>query len=332
VACAAHQEALEAVARDPAVTDFVLYLDQERNASRHTVDAYRSDLAQFARSAWPEARPPYRWETADPFAARRFLVEVQKTGRAPATTGRKLSSLRAFYRFLEREDRVARNPFAGLRAPKRGRNLPDILSVAEVERLLRAPLAAYRRSAQAPRAATGRNAAWRAYAAARDTAILEALYSSGARVSELAGLDEGRVDLLSGIVTVLGKGKKTRLCPLGGPACSALRTALEQAHALWPARATRRREPVFRNRTGGRLTTRSIERIVKQALRDAGLNPCLSPHTLRHAFATHMLDAGADLRSVQELLGHASLSTTQIYTHVTVERLRKVYADAHPRA
>jgi integrase/recombinase XerC len=332
VAHTAHQGTLETVAHDPAVTDFVLYLEQERNASRHTVDAYRRDLAQFARRTWPEARPPIRWEKADTFAARRFLVEVQKSGHAPATTGRKLSSLRAFYRFLEREDRVTQNPFAGLRAPKRGRDLPEILSVAEVERLLRAPRAAYERAAKTEKTAEHRTAAWRAYAAARDTAILETLYSSGARISELAGLDEGRLDLLSGMVTVLGKGKKTRLCPLGGPACRALRAALDQAHDLWPAQRARRRDPVFRNRNGGRLTTRSIERIFKRALRGAGLDPALSPHTLRHAFATHMLDAGADLRSVQELLGHASLSTTQIYTHVTVERLRKVYADAHPRA
>ena len=322
----------DALRVDPAVTEFATYLEQERNASRHTLDAYLRDIAQFARFTWPEGKPPYAWGAPDRFAARRFLVEFQKTGRTPATTGRKLASLRSFYRFMEREERVTINPFAGLRAPKRGRNLPEILSVAEVERLLQAPWQAYERSRRKDAGTEKRDDAMRVYAARRDAAILEVLYSSGARISEVTGLDEGRVDLLSGMITVLGKGKKTRLCPLGGPACRAVREVLECSRALWPSTGSRRAQPVFRNLKGARLTTRSIERIFKAVLRDAGLNPALSPHTLRHSFATHMLDAGADLRSVQELLGHASLSTTQIYTHVTVERLRKVYEDAHPRA
>jgi integrase/recombinase XerC len=162
---------------------------------------------------------------------------------------------------------------------------------------------------------------------------METLYSTGARVSEVAKVAEGDVDLISGCVKVYGKGRKERLCPLGGPACRAIRSVMRKAEEIWTQeKAVDRRRRVFRNLKGGSLTARSIERHLKKYLIEAALPASVSPHAFRHSFATHMLDAGADLRSVQELLGHASLSTTQIYTHVSVERLRKVYDEAHPRA
>jgi len=316
---------------DPAVAHFVRYLTHERNASRHTLEAYALDIAQFAAFTWGDAaRPPFAWAGADRFAARRFLVEFQKAGMEPSTTGRKLASLRSFYRFLEREDYVEQNPFAGLRAPRRPRRLPGILTKEEAVRLIEAPERIARREAargdRPPE--TGRE-----YALLRDRAILETLYSTGARVAEIAALREGDVDLLASVVKVRGKGKKERICPLGAPAFRALREVLRKADEIWPAGGGRREaRPVFRNLRGGAITARSFERGMKAYLAEAGLDAGLSPHALRHSFATHMLDAGADLRSVQELLGHASLSTTQIYTHVTVERLKRVYEEAHPRA
>lgn len=318
-------------AADACVRHFEAYLTDEKNASRHTLENYLRDIRQFSRMLWGE-HPPQRapWDGVDRFAARRFLVLFQKAGCRATTTARKLASLRSFYRFLEREGYAASNPFAGVRAPRRARSLPEVLSVAEVERLLCAPERVLRESGA--RAGTPR--AERVFAAYRDAAILEVLYSTGARVSEAAGLNVRDADLLSGVAVVRGKGKKERLCPLGGPACRALREMLRRSpgREAGASAGGGQGEPLFRNRNGGRLTTRSIERIFKRYLPAAGLRASVSPHALRHSFATHMLNAGADLRSVQELLGHASLSTTQIYTHVSVERLRAVYEESHPRA
>ena len=319
------------VAADHYVRDFCHYLTNERNASRHTVAGYLLDLGQFVGLIWgAEAKIPFAWKDADRFAARRFLVQFQKAGMKPATTGRKLASLRSFYKYLEREDVVETNPFGGLRAPKKARTLPNVLSVEETARLLDAPDKLLKReAAELDTAARG----FREYAAWRDAAILETLYSTGARVSEIVGASEGDVDFLSGIVKVRGKGKKERLCPLGGPACRALRRMLTRGQALWPDTSSKKRaSPVFRNLDGGRITPRSVERLLKKHLVEANLNSEFSPHALRHSFATHLLDAGADLRSVQELLGHSSLSTTQIYTHVSVEHLKRVYEESHPRA
>ncbi|MBN1268287.1 MAG: tyrosine recombinase XerC [Kiritimatiellae bacterium] len=317
--------------RDPDATQFVRYLEGERNASVHTVNNYLGDLRQFALFTWGAgARPPFRWAELDRFAARKFLVHLQKEGRSPSTTGRKLSGLRSFFRFLLREERVKTNPFSGLLLPKRHRYLPDVLSVAEVCRLLEAPAKC---AASQPGSKDRGGRAWQEYVEARDAAILEVLYSTGMRVSELVGLDEAQADYLSGVVKVRGKGKKERLCPLGGPATRALRKSVEKRRLFWTALGSRGRPPaLFLSRKGGRLTARSIERMVKKYAAFAGLKPGLSPHVLRHSFATHMLDNGADLRSVQELLGHSSLSTTQIYTHVSVERLKEVYEQTHPRA
>lgn len=321
-----------APADDPCVSQFMAHLEHERNASAHTIASYLLDIVQFARNRWGEdAFPPFAWGSADRFAGRKFLVESQKAGKTASTTSRKLSSLRTFYKFLEREGHVHVNPFTGLKGPKRPRTLPHFLSVAETVRLLDAPLAVWQQ-AEKPSGGTERRLA--EYVARRDAALLEVLYSTGGRVSEVAGLQDGAVDLLSGVVQVRGKGKKERLCALGRPACKAVKAALELRNALWPEieRRPRGEKPVFVNVRGTRLTTRSIERLLKRYLAAAGLNHELTPHALRHSFATHLLDAGADLRSVQELLGHASLSTTQIYTHVTVQKLREVYQEAHPRA
>ncbi|MBI2437777.1 MAG: tyrosine recombinase [Lentisphaerae bacterium] len=371
---------------DPCIQHFARYLEGERNASVHTISSYLIDLEQFVRTQWgAEAKPPYAWAEVDKFAARKFIVNCQKLEAAATTVNRKLSSLRSFFKFLSREEHVARNPFAGIISPKRGKPLPKVLTVQEVTRLLAAPrqvaaevcqpeaspkatrALAERGQALAVSAATARRSAgglWRDYVVFRDTAILEILYSTGMRVNELVSMQESDIDLLAGIVKVRGKGKKERLCPLGRPAVSALQEALKKRAELTgickrfgrpraaPARNAspsvaggpeRNAEggrhatpagasPVFMGHTGGRLTTRSVERLMKRYLIEANLDPHLSPHALRHSFATHLLDAGADLRSVQELLGHASLSTTQIYTHITVERLKQVYNEAHPRA
>ncbi len=321
----------EQVAADVPVRRFLQYLEDERGASPHTRRAYFRDLVGFVRDQWGDApATPLPWGTVDRLACRAFLAASQKNGAQSATTARRLSAIRSFYRFLEREAITANNPFGGLPAPKRKRNLPDVLSIPEIERLLKAPAALLDRittSHSAPPAPERR------YPSVRDTAILETLYSTGARVSELVAMTDADLDLLSGVVIVRGKGRKVRQCALGRPACTALRAALAARDALWPRPPeARRSRPLFCNLRGGALTSRSVERLMKSHLAEAGLNPNFSPHALRHSFATHLLDAGADLRSVQELLGHAHLSATQIYTHVSVERLREVYDKAHPLA
>lgn len=310
---------------DPALEQFLRYLEGEKNASPHTISNYLMDIRQFILQQWGEqARPPFAWREIDRFAGRRFLAGFQKSGSTPATTRRKLSAMRSFFRFLVREERVKVNPFAGLALPRRERKLPSVFSIDEVGRLLAAPLAERE---------GGRTTPFSACARLRDASILELIYSTGMRLSEATGLREEQVDLLSGLVRVRGKGRKERMCPLGRPALRALRAYLEARDAfLATVGRARRQAPVFINKSGGPLTPRSVERMMKTHLRAAGLNAAKSPHALRHSFATHLLDAGADLRSVQELLGHASLSTTQIYTHVSIERLKDVYERAHPRA
>jgi len=317
--------------QDPALAQFVRYLEGERNASEHTISSYLVDIRQFIALTWGEqAQPPFAWKNVDRFAARKFLVHFQKHDYSPSTTGRKLSSLRSFYKFMLREESVRLNPFSGLALPKKHKRLPKVLTADEVGRLLDAPAEIVKKaSGEMP----ARKKAWCRYAAERDAAILELLYSTGMRIGELAQLYDRDIDLLSGVVKVRGKGKKERMCPLGNPACRALRKAMDARDVILSIVG---KEAVgiglFLNKNGGRLTSRSIERMMKKYLLHAELNPEMSPHALRHSFATHLLDAGADLRSVQELLGHASLSTTQIYTHVSVERLKKVYEQAHPRA
>ena len=315
---------------DPCIEHFVQYLEGEKNASEHTISNYLVDIRQYCEIVWgADAKPPYKWKEADRFAARKFLVFFQKLELSPATTGRKLSALRSYYKFLLREEYVEQNPFSGLNLPKKGNYLPQILSVAEVGKLLDAPA----RLTEQQQSTNPKQQLWRDYMVARDSAILELLYSTGMRINELVKLPEESIDLLSGVARVRGKGKKERLCPLGSPATRAMMKNLELRENILILEGKRdARSPVFLNKNGGPISARSIERMMKKYVLFCGLNAELTPHSLRHSFATHLLDAGADLRSVQELLGHASLSTTQIYTHVSVERLKEVYQLAHPRA
>ncbi len=322
------------ILKDPLVSRFVRYLQVERNASEHTVANYLMDIRQFCVQTWgADAKPPFPWKSPDRFSARRFLASFQKAGRAPTTTRRKMSSLRSFYRFLMREEAVKNNPFVGLQQPRIRRRLPKVLSREEVLRLLEAPRRMQEQERKAPPKGRGdKRSAFAGYAVCRDTAILELLYSTGIRLAELCTLTEARLDLLSGVVLVRGKGKKERICPIGGPAIAAVREAQAARRRVAAQLGKSAATVLFMNKNGGPLTPRSVERLLKKYLEAAGLNPALTPHVMRHSFATHLLDAGADLRSVQELLGHASLSTTQIYTHISIERLKEEYQKAHPKA
>ncbi len=319
-----------AVATDPWVARFLAHLGAERNLSNHTVSGYLQDIGQFVAFVWahkPELRA-YDWGSPDRMRARQFLVAFHRAGCAPATTRRKLAALRTFFRFLIREGLLGKNPFSGLRGPRMARALPVVLNEGQVQTLLAAPV----RDLEICRTHTAGGLPPEAvYARLRDAALLEVLYSTGARVAEVAGLRLDRIDLTAGVARVRGKGRKERLCALGRPARAALGRALDAAERLWP-RVAARDGVLFRNLQGAVLTPRSIERNLKHWLTVAGLPDTITPHKLRHSFATHLLNAGADLRSVQELLGHSSLSTTQIYTHVSIERLKEVYRKAHPRA
>ena len=314
---------------DPDITAFVRYLEGEKDASAHTVDNYRIDIRQFCEEQWGEgATAPFAWKMVERLDARRFLIAFQKMDMAPATTARKLSALRSFFHFMVREKRVEKNPFKGLSAPRRGRALPKVLSAEEAVQLLEAPekmVGVLKNDSVIRRA-------WKQYAGVRDRAILELLYSTGMRVHELVELRESQLDLLGGAARVRGKGKKERLCPLGSYALEALRVAMEARGSVAVEQVWKvlERLPLFLNRQGGALSVRSVERMMKKYVVACGLNPELTPHSLRHSFATHMLNEGAELRAVQELLGHASLSTTQIYTHISIERLKEVYERAHP--
>ncbi len=283
------------------VDEFLTHLHVERNASPLTIRNYSADIAGFA--AWFSEKTKGRcdWTRIDPFHLRGYLVHLTERHFDRATIHLKMSALRSFYKWLVRDERVKQNPLVGLTLPKKARKLPRFLTIQQIEALLNAP------------------------DNVRDKAILEVLYSAGLRIHEVAGLNDDDLDVLGEVVRVRGKGKKERLAPLGGPAIEAVQKYLE-------LRQRSARGPLFVNRFGTRLTARSMQRMLKKYLLAVGLDPSLTPHKLRHSFATHMLDAGADLRSVQELLGHANLSTTQIYTHVTPERLKKVYEKAHPRA
>ena len=262
-------------ADDAEVVRFVTFLRAERNASDHTVAGYVQDIGQFAAFVWPDAgvKPPFVWGMPTRDLARDFLVAFHRAGWAPSTTRRKLSSLRAFYRFLEREEIVPTNPFAGLRGPRLGRRLPSVLGVKEVEALLAAPLAAL----EATRARHGTVTPVAEYAALRDAAVFETLYSTGCRISEIAALRWGDIRFDQGTTIVEGKGRKQRLCVLGGPACRALQALREQAGLLWSG-ADADNAPLFLNAKGGALTPRSIERQMKKWLTAAGLPPDITPH------------------------------------------------------
>jgi len=293
---------------DEAVERFTGYLRTVRNLSRHSVAAYGTDLLQL--SQFLEERGASDPAKVSHLDLRAWLGTMREAGRSRATVARKLAAARSLYRWLRREGLVDADPAAALRTPKRERLLPRFLSKEEMERLLAAP-------------------AGEGIPEVRDRAILEFLYSSGVRVSELSALDEADLDLRSGVARVMGKGRRERLAGLGRFAVESIRAYLAAKRRV---PAARRGGALFENKDGGRLTTRGIQRVVAKRLAQAGLDPRISPHKIRHSFATHLLDAGADLRSVQELLGHKNLASTQVYTHVTAGRLREVYDRAHPRA
>ncbi len=315
---------------DKQIKRYMRYLEAEKDVSDHTLYHYRSDIRQFAAMIFGDRRPPFPWDSVDRYDARRFLIHFQRLECAPTTTARKASSLRSFYRFLVRENVVRDNPFAGVALPRRDHRLPKVLSVDEVKSLLESPLT----SDDQAKTGGGASSVFLQYAPIRDAAIFEVLYSTGMRIQELVSLKEAQIDFLSGIIKVWGKGKKERLCPMGNPASLALQRALGARVEVWAPLGGRPKGPpaLFLNKYGGPITARSIERIMKKYLQRCNLAAHFSPHALRHSFATHLLDAGADLRCVQELLGHSSLSTTQIYTHISVERLKEVYEQSHPRA
>jgi integrase/recombinase XerC len=288
---------------------FLRRLEQERNYSPHTLRAYRKDLEEFVAFLGVGAAG---LPAVTRVQLRSFLAHLHSRRLGKQTIMRKLAALRSFYRFLCREGKARTNPMLGLRTPRREKRLPNVLSVEQVARLMET--------------ASGNDAA-----ALRDRAILETLYSSGIRVGELVSLKVSDVDFSAEVVTVMGKRRKERVCPLGSYALKALEAWLAQ-RGIPVVRAPQCREPLFLNLRGTRLTDRSVARMLSRRLAEANLSARASPHTLRHSFATHLLDRGADLRSVQELLGHASLSSTQIYTHLSAERLKQVYDKAHPRA
>ena len=320
-------EPAQRLARDPLVASFLQHLRAERNASEHTIAAYYGDLVQFAAMVWPQQETcPWPGVTSDD--GRSFLIALREAGLARTTINRKLSSLRSFFRYLIREEHVPGNPLAGIASLKAPRRLPIVLSENEVAQLLAAPAQYWGRQGAEGTDDDGR---FHDFAAARDIAILEVIYSGGLRISEALGLDLADIDFLGHSFRVRGKGKKERLCMLGRPAAGSLRDYLAQRQRVG-LRGRRDPGPLFLNHEGDRLSARSVQRFFKRYLAEAGLPASVTPHKLRHSFATHLLDHGADLRSVQEMLGHESLSTTQIYTHVTKERLLAAYDKAHPRA
>ncbi|MFA7172878.1 MAG: tyrosine-type recombinase/integrase [Kiritimatiellia bacterium] len=317
------------VLSDIFVDRFIEYLRSERNYSENTVSSYVQDLGQFASYLWPATRerPPFSWQSVTQADARGFLVKFHRNGNASATTRRKLAAMRSFFAYLKNDGQLEHNPFSGLRGPRLRRTLPDVLSVDEVEELLLAPIEALAEL----RAKKGSVSLVKEYGFVRDAAIFELLYSTGCRISEVTALTWSMIDMERGLTVVKGKGNKERLCVVGQPACRVLARTRELARQLWPA-AANGGAPIFLNQRGLLLSPRSIERQMKVWLEKARLPAQMTPHQLRHSFATHLLDAGADLRSVQEMLGHASLSTTQIYTHISIELLRQAYEQAHPRA
>ncbi len=317
---------------EKTLDSFLRYLANEQNASAHTVNSYRMDIVQFAEQVLaPEEKivpgSVIAWTSASLHDARSFVVLLREQEITKTSVTRKLSALRSFYRFLEREGISNINPFAGMVSPKKEKRLPKFMTVKEVGQLLDAPAAYWRERLANGIAKTDDSAE---LGSSRDSALLEIIYSGGLRINEAIGLNLGDLDLISDVMMIRGKGKKERYAALGRPALRALRTYLAVRKMYNPDQT--QSAPLFVNKYGSRLTPRSFQRNFKEYLIQAELPMDMTPHKLRHSFATHLLDAGADLRSVQELLGHENLSTTQIYTHVTTERMKQIYNTAHPRA
>lgn len=293
--------------------DFLAHLELERGLSRHTLEAYRSDILQFGAYLSDNELDLFELDTAQmlTYVATLSRGSDQRQPCTPATVRRKSAALRAFYRHLRRENLVGDDPTAGLIAPKPVRKLPKVLAYAEVERLLRAPDAA-------------------TPVGIRDRAILEVMYGCGLRASEVIDLEWPDIDLEEASVRARGKGSKQRLVPIGRQAAAALTGYMRSGR---PKLAGGRECPaLFLNYRGGPLSRQGLYKIVRGHARSAGLEPGIGPHTLRHTFATHLLDGGCDLRALQEMLGHADIATTQVYTHLSGERLKEAYFSAHPRA
>jgi integrase/recombinase XerC len=292
------------------ISKFKKFLETERNASPHTVRAYIRDLDAFNAYMRGRLNDEVNIEAVESDVVRLYLA-ARSRGRQRATVSRELTSLRSFYRFLVREGAVPKNPILDIPMPRLRRSLPQVLSVDEVLELIKTP-------------------DLRSTLGLRNRALLELLYSSGVRVSELVGLNLRDISWDLGVICVFGKGNKERIVPVGGPALDALRLYLERRGELSPS--IKDKETLFLNYRGGRLTSRSVARMVDRYIKRCSQRRGISPHNLRHTFATHLLDGGADLRSIQEMLGHESLSTTQRYTHVSVRHLMDVYDKTHPRA
>ena len=290
------------------VAAFLHHLEVVDDRSPHTLRAYEADLRQMATAL--EAAGIERTADVDLLALRHVLAGLKGAQLAPTTLARRISAIRTFFRWLAAEGRIEGNPAAALRTPRRPRVLPRVLSPEEVERLLETPTTDD-------------------WGGLRDAALLETLYSTGARVAEVADLDLGRLDLTAGVVRLRGKGRRQRIGALGRPCVKAVRAYLDETRRVGLRHDAR---AVFLNRWGERLSTRGIARVLEKHIRRAGLPAEVHPHTLRHSFATHLLQHGANLREVQELLGHRNVATTQIYTHLSLDHLVRIYDAAHPRA
>ncbi|MFA5276529.1 MAG: tyrosine recombinase XerC [Candidatus Omnitrophota bacterium] len=288
---------------DKYIEKFMRYLEIEKNYSAHTILNYKLDLEDFKKFCGE-----IDIEKIDYLYLRKYLAVLKEKNLGNRSVGRHLSTLRSFFRFLTRENYLKTNPILMLSSPKLEKHLPSFMTEAEVAKLIESAFAKDEKDERG----------------LRDRAILETFYSSGLRISELVALDLNDIDFISGIVKVMGKGRKERVVPIGDAALNSIRKYLDKRKV--------KGEVAFLNKNGKRITTRGARGIVEKYLKFSGAHKGISPHTLRHSFATHLLNRGADLRTVQELLGHANLSTTQIYTHLTTEKLKSVYDKAHPHA
>ncbi|MFM8933380.1 MAG: tyrosine recombinase XerC [Gemmataceae bacterium] len=292
------------------MADFLRHLSLEKGASAHTVKSYREDLTQAVERLQESFGKGLKVSQVTPRNLRTWLAWMQEQGYSRSTIGRRLSAIRSWFRYLRLREKVDSNPADGLKGPRKERKLPRFLTRTEIDTLLEADQGEKR-------------------LAPRDHALWEVAYSAGVRVSELVGLNLDDLDPDQGVAVVRGKGKRERLVLLGPMAMEAIGRWMEVRASL---AKTKEQNALFLNHRGTRLTSRSVHRLLRHQARLSGLKEDVSPHALRHTFATHLLDAGADIRSVQELLGHRSLSTTQIYTHVTTQKLQENYRKAHPRA
>ncbi|NQT46799.1 MAG: tyrosine recombinase XerC [Candidatus Omnitrophica bacterium] len=286
------------------IDKFLTYLKIEKNASPHTITNYSIDLKIFSDFVKDK-----ELSQIDHIVLRSFLAHLRNKSYSKKTIARRLSALRSFFKFLYREGLIKANPVAIISTPKPDRKLPIFLGEDEVARLLDI---AHDKDAEG----------------LRDRAVMETLYSTGMRVGELVSIDVDDIDFISGVIKVLGKGRKERIAPIGDRALRSIREYMERRGV----KSLKTPKGLFLNKRGTRLSDRSVRRILEKYIRKASLRSGVSPHTLRHSFATHLLNRGVDLRTVQELLGHMNLSTTQIYTHVTTEKMRSTYDKAHPRA